>query len=182
MAQKKYLGTTGVQQLINWIKGHFVQQVTGLGLSHNDFTDTYKTKLDGIAAGADVSTIVSIKRNGTMINPVNKVVDISVPVKVSDLTNDAGYQTQAQVQAAVAALAQFKISVVQSLPATGDASTMYLVPNNSGAQNSYSEFLWANNAWEKVGDTATALDLSGYQVEADLVEITAGEIDTMTAA
>ena len=44
-----------------------VDKVTGKGLSTNDFTNSYKNKLDGIAnnATANVGTITGIKMNGT---------------------------------------------------------------------------------------------------------------------
>lgn len=58
--------------------------VTVDGISQQD-----KDKLDGIEAGAQVNDIESIKVNGTTITiDSNKVVDITVPTKISDLTND----------------------------------------------------------------------------------------------
>lgn len=38
-----------------------VDKIDGKGLSKNDFTDAYKTKLDGIEAGAQVNTITGVK-------------------------------------------------------------------------------------------------------------------------
>lgn len=61
-------------------------------------------KLGGIAAGAQVNTIEGIKVNSVAQTPDgNKAVDITVPVKVSDLTNDSGFQTASQVAASIAA-------------------------------------------------------------------------------
>ena len=54
--------------------GNKVDKVEGKGLSTNDFTTAYKTKLDGIAAGAN-KTIVDSALSATSTNPVqNKVV------------------------------------------------------------------------------------------------------------
>ena len=51
-----------------------VDKVSGKGLSTNDFTTAYKTKLDGIAAEANKITVDSAL-SGTSTNPVqNKVV------------------------------------------------------------------------------------------------------------
>ena len=47
-----------------------------------------KTKLDGIAAGAQVNVIESVKVNGATQPISNKEVNISVPTKLSQLTND----------------------------------------------------------------------------------------------
>lgn len=65
--------------------------VTVDGISQAD-----KAKLDGIAEGAQVNTIESIKVNGTVITiSAGKVVDITVPTKTSDLTNDSNFVSDA---------------------------------------------------------------------------------------
>lgn len=64
--------------------------------------------------------------------------------------------------------AGFDVQVVQELPATGEAHTLYFVPSaDPKTQNIYDEYLYANNAWEQVG--STAVDMSGYytKTEAD---------------
>ena len=68
-----------------------VNVVEGKGLSTNDFTDALKTKLDGIEANAQVNKLESVKVNGSTQPITNKSVDISVPTKTSDLTNDSNY-------------------------------------------------------------------------------------------
>lgn len=57
-------------------------------LSDNNFSDADKTKLANIADNAQVNVIEKIKKNGTELSVVDKAVDISVPTKTSDLTND----------------------------------------------------------------------------------------------
>lgn len=74
-----------------------VDKVSGKGLSTNDYTTADKDKLAGVAAGAEVNTIVAVQRNGTAITPTNRVVNILVPVKTSELNNDSTYQTAADV-------------------------------------------------------------------------------------
>ena len=49
-----------------------------MGLSHNDFTDTYKNKLDGIEDNAQVNKIESIKLNNITLPITNKVVEIDL--------------------------------------------------------------------------------------------------------
>ena len=57
--------------------------------------------------------------------------------------------------------AGFDVQVVQELPATGEAHTLYFVPSaDPKTQNIYDEYLYANNAWEQVG--STAVDMSDY--------------------
>lgn len=52
----KYLDLTGLQYLWTALKGKFVLKETGKGLSTNDYTSAEKSKLEGIAAGANAYT------------------------------------------------------------------------------------------------------------------------------
>ena len=65
-----------------------VDKVSGKGLSTNDYTTDEKNKLAGIAAGAQVNVIESVKVNGTAQTISNKEIDIPVPTNLSQLTND----------------------------------------------------------------------------------------------
>lgn len=56
-----------------------VDKVDGKGLSTNDYTTTEKTKLAGIADGAQANVIEEIQVNGTKVTPSGKKVNISVP-------------------------------------------------------------------------------------------------------
>lgn len=82
-----------------------VDKVPGKGLSTNDYTTAEQTKLDGIEAGAEENVIETVKRNGTALPVSGKAVDVTVPVKTSELTNDSGYQTAADVADAYLPLA-----------------------------------------------------------------------------
>ena len=50
-----------------------------------------KKKLDDIATGAEVNVIETVKVNGTALTPSSKAVNVVVPTKVSQLTNDSGF-------------------------------------------------------------------------------------------
>lgn len=79
-----------------------VEKITGKGLSTNDYTTTEKNKLSGIANGAEVNIINTIKRNGvTLIPDSNKTVNIVIPTKVSELSNDNKYQTYDDVASSI---------------------------------------------------------------------------------
>lgn len=56
-----------------------VDAVAGKGLSSNDYTTDEKTKLEGIAAGAQVNVIETVKVNGVALTPADKAVDVTVP-------------------------------------------------------------------------------------------------------
>ena len=131
-----------------------------------------KAKLDGIADGAQVNVIETVKVNGTAVTPgSNKDVDITVPTKVSDLTNDSKFQTEAEVAATVAAAGHLKRKKVASVDAIGlkaaDADQyIYMVPK-AGDQtgDKYDEYMVIDGAVERVGDWA--VDLSDYVEKED---------------
>ena len=80
-----------------------VDKETGKGLSSNDYTATEKAKLANVAAGAQVNVLEGIQKNGQTITPVNKIVNIPVPVNTSDLNNDSGFVTAGDIPEGAAA-------------------------------------------------------------------------------
>lgn len=129
--------------------------------------------------------VTQIKVNNTALTPDSShAVNITVPTNVSDLTNDAGYQDETEVQAliddALAGITSIDYQVVQSLPATGEKGIIYLVANSGTSPNVYDEYIWTGSAFEKIG--TADVDLSQYWAKADLVAITTAEIDTVVGA
>ena len=72
-----------------------VDKVDGKGLSSNDFTSSEKTKLANIASGAQVNVLEGIQKNGTAVTITNKIANITVPTKTSDITNDSHFASDA---------------------------------------------------------------------------------------
>lgn len=187
--------------LISKIKaelGGKVDVVSGKGLSTNDYTSAEKQKLSGIANGAQVNVIESVKVNGTKLTPSSKAVDVTVPTKTSQLTNDSGYQsatsvesiitakgyqTQSQVQSlinsAVGNITSIRYEKVTSLPATGSNGVIYLVAHSHGTQDIYDEYIWLSETktYEKIGNTD--IDLSAYVKKSELTAITTNDLNTM---
>lgn len=100
---KQYLDQAGLAEFKRLNDETYVAQVEGKGLSANDYTDAEKAKLEGIAAGAQVNVIESVKVNGEAVAVTEKGVDIAVPTKTSDITNDSGFITIDQVPEGAAA-------------------------------------------------------------------------------
>lgn len=187
--------------LISKIKsalGGKVDVVSGKGLSTNDYTSAEKQKLSGIASGAQVNVIESVKVNGTKLTPSSKAVDVTVPTKVSQLTNDSGfqtstqvnsivtgkgYQTQSQVQSLINSafgnITSIRYEKVTSLPATGSNGVIYLVAHSHGTQDIYDEYIWLSETktFEKIGNTD--IDLSAYVKSSELTAITTNDLNTM---
>lgn len=61
----------------------------------NNYTTNEKNKLSGIEEGAEVNIIETVKVNGTALSVTNKAVDVTVPTKLTDLTNDGDFVTDA---------------------------------------------------------------------------------------
>lgn len=252
MATKKYVGSTSLALVWEKIKNKLntkVDKVDGKGLSSNDFTSDEKTKLANVATGAQVNVLEGIQKNGTTVTITNKIANITVPTKTSDITNDSGFITTADIPEGAAAssttpkmdgtaavgtelafargdhrhptdtsrapvaspeftgtptaptassgtnntqiattafvnaaitdavsdITSFQFEVVQSLPVTGEAGIIYLVAHSHGTGDAYDEYIWTGSTYEKIGNTD--VDLSGYQLSAELVELTSTEID-----
>ena len=95
-----YLDKTGLalvwEKIKNALSGK-VDKVDGKGLSTNDYTSAEKTKLSGIATGAQVNVLEGIQKNGDTVTITNKIANITVPTATSDLTNDSGFITLTDV-------------------------------------------------------------------------------------
>lgn len=96
-----YLDATGLSQVWAAIIANFVQQEAGKGLSANDLTDTLLQKLNGIAEGAQVNVIESVKVNGVALDITEKGVNVLVPTGALAALDKVGVD---QLDAALAEL------------------------------------------------------------------------------
>lgn len=197
-----FLDFQGLQQLVGLIKQKFVQKESGKSLSTNDYTNedkqklsTLKTynvatteeagllssanlnKINSIDEGAEKNVITKIKRNGTLVNISNKEVDITVPTKYSELVNDKDLVSSSQVKTLISEARHMKKEIVSTKPSTGEENVIYLVGPKGSGNNIYEEWLYINGQWEKIGDTDTKVDLSGYLKTNDIKAITTEEIN-----
>lgn len=207
----------------------YVAKEAGKVLSTNDFTNAYKTKLDGIETGAnktvvdeslnkestnpvqnkviatkleeitsqggEPNTIETIKVNGSPLKPDgSKAVDISVPTKVSQLTNDSGYQTAANVEQTLTSKNYATKSDISSVyKYKGSVSTYTELPqsnrqvgdvyNVETADASHQikagdNVAWNGTAWDVLSGT---VDLSNYYDMTNYPLCTNQDIDEMFA-
>ena len=134
-------------------------------LAHADYS-----KLQGVAAGAQVNIIEKVKVNGTelIINTADKSVNI---VTITEAEVDA------KIADAVGQITGIAFGVVNSygdLPQIGTTGTIYLVPNSGTGTNIYDEYIYVSNHYEKIG--TTDVDLSGYVQYTDISTISNNEI------
>lgn len=88
---------------LDTLLGTKVDKIDGKGLSSNDYTSTEKTKLAGIAAQAQVNVLEGIQKNGQTVTITNKIANISIPTKTSEITNDSGFITGSDIPEGAAA-------------------------------------------------------------------------------
>lgn len=142
------------------------------GSSNGLMSSADKTKLDGIAEGANKTTVDS-SLSGESENPVqNKIINTALEGKANISHNhDDLYYTETEIdgkldsiQGALDSLVGFEAQIVEELPPVGEDGVMYLVLSEDGGveQDIYNEYIWVNGKFEKIGNTAVEVDLSGY--------------------
>ena len=161
-------------------------ELTNNGDGTSNFaTESYVSQYGGKIDVIQVNSVPQTITNKTVnIDLSGYAESADLPTKTSDLTNDSNYQTQAQVQALIdselADITGIDFQVVQTLPSSGVKGTIYLVPKTGTSGDIYDEYIWLTPAgetahWEQIG--STAVDLSNYWSQTDLVAITTAEID-----
>lgn len=130
-----------------------------------DYVDQNGGKIDKIKVN-DVEQAIS-----------GKAVNIIVPTKVSELTNDSSFQTADEVEAAISEavtrLFNYKGSVatVEDLPATGNTEGDVYDVRSSGMN-----YVWTGTAWDAFGQL---VDTSLLWAKSELVAMTTAEIDAV---
>ena len=209
---------TIVKQYVSSMVSGKVDKVDGKGLSTNDLTSTLKSNYDKAythsqsthaPTNAQANVIESVKVNGTALSVSSKAVNVTVPTKTSELTNDSsfttmsavegkgyqtssqvnsivtgkGYQTASQVQTlinnAVSGITGIEFSVVSSLPTTGAKGVIYLVAHAHGTNDGYDEYIWLSDSSKFEKIGNTDIDLSAYLKSSDVTELTNTEIQNL---
>lgn len=106
-----------------------------------------------------------------------ELAGITVPTKLSQLTNDSGFitnaatdlvnyysksetYTQQEIDEKISMIPKFRVQVVSELPGSDISdTTIYLLPEGDGV-NLYTEYIYTQNKWEILG--AQKVDLTDY--------------------
>lgn len=141
------------------IKRGLIKNLSNLTLAEGELALAYnddKTKI-ALYAGNGGSNI--------LLNP-----DVTVPTKVSELTNDSKFQTESEVAttvaAAIAATGHASFKKVDSIPSieTAEDNVLYLVMNSK--TNHYDIYAKVDSEVVLLDDTT--VDLSGYATVEEL--------------
>lgn len=160
--------------------GNKVDKVSGKGLSTNDFTTAYKTKLDGIAIGATKITI-DTTLSASSTNPVqNKAVNTAITNIKNDLINyykKTETYSKTEIDTKISSIPKFSIKVVKTLPTTDiSATTVYLKTSETSlAGNLYDEYIYVDSKWELLG--SQTVNLSGYVTTSSMNTALANKVD-----
>lgn len=146
---------------------HAINSITGL-----------QAELNAKANDADLSTVA---KSGNYSDLLGKP---TIPTSTSQLTNDSGFinktvndltnyylktetYTKVEVNNLISAVQGVSLKKVDTLPATGEANTIYLVPKvPPSSQNVLNEYIWIDNGWELIG--STSVDLTDYAKLSDI--------------
>ena len=117
-----------------------------------------------VTAGGEPNVIETVKVNGVAQEVSEKAVDIKVPTKVSELSNDSAFQTNSEVtqaiQTAIAATGHASFKKVDAVPGSEEAedNVMYLVMNSKTKH--YDIYAKVENEVVLLDDTT--VDLTNY--------------------
>ena len=128
----------------------------GSGLSINSSTGVLTANVQAWSSltGKPFSSV-----NSTDFTTTSGILSINNATwaKKSDVSNSlSGYYTKGQVDSLVSDLKKATITVVPTLPTTGEEGIIYLV----GTSAPYEQYVWEGSAWIDLG--STEIDLSNY--------------------
>lgn len=165
----KILTDSGTVIIADLIEQLYQPKVTGKGLSTEDFTTALKTKLEGIAADAQVNVLEGVQVDGVDLTINGKKVNIVLTdyAKKSDVTGAM------KIKGSVAAYANLPAS-----PAPYDAYLVQTADATHGIEAG--EFvMWDGSAWQDMGGT---VDLTAYLTKTGAAELYATVSHTHTTS
>lgn len=121
-----FISETGLQAIKTWITGLFATK-TELQTVADEVDDL-------ITEGGEPNVIEVVKKNGTALQIVDKAVDVTVPTKVSDLTNDgdgttgSAFATESYVNTNGGKIDKIKVNNTEQTIDSTDKSVNITVP------------------------------------------------------
>lgn len=127
--------------------------------------DVVSDMADDISSKANSADVYTKTETDTALADKANSADVYTKTEADNLLDDkadkATTYTKTETDNLIGAIENVTIEVVTELPTEGESNKIYLVPKEGGqAPNVYDEYVYANDAFEKIGDTE--IDLSGY--------------------
>ena len=178
MATTKYISGQNLQEVLNLLKAKVVLKEAGKGLSTNDLTDDLKQKYDQAATkveqleatGGQANVIEKIKVNGTEQQVgAEKDVNIAVPTNVSELNNDSGFQTEAQVNAKISAVYKPGGSVAFASLPEPSATVLGIVYNVTDGFTTTDNFVEGAGKAHPAGENVVVVDVGEGNYKFDVL-------------
>ncbi|MCM1218203.1 MAG: hypothetical protein NC548_27270 [Lachnospiraceae bacterium] len=122
-------------------------------------------------AGAISTVTEKVEANATGISNEATARQAAIAEATQSLQNSIAqdlqsYYTKTETDQMVSAIPKFKIEPVETLPTDNISdSTVYLLKSGEEADNLYTEYIYVNGQWEKLGEQK--VDLTGYLTTAD---------------
>lgn len=195
----QYLSKTGLTYLWGRIVALYQPKEAGKGLSTNDLTDALVTEINKISTietqvnnlvneGGEPNVIESVKVNGTALAVTDKAVDVTVPTKVSDLTNDgdgtsgSAFATESYVTTNGGKIDKIKVNGTEQTIAAADKSVDITVPTAVSALTNDSGYLVASDISGKANaaDVYTKAEVDSAIADA-VGDITSFELESVDA-
>lgn len=124
---------------------------------------------------AKVKTELGKKVNSTTLDDYSTTEQMQAFIATTLLDYMTADQISAAISTAISKVVQFKYSVVQTLPETGEEGRIYLVPSSQNETDLFDEYLWVDGKFEKIG--STQVDLSQYWGKNELTAITSAQLE-----
>ena len=166
-----------------------LEEAVGTGGSVDSKIQTAIQGLDSSISAETNKAIASVTVTDGKITASTKV---TIPTNTNQLTNGAGFQTASQVTSAIEGYGYQTASDVSSAISSaittvmdykGTKATVAQLPSTGNKQGDVwhvtaddGEYAWNGTEWEELG---SAMDLSGYVEDTDMVAITSTEINTI---
>ena len=111
------------------------------------------------------------KNNGTfkLVDASDINWDVNIPsdkVPTEYVKKDAMNTAIANAVAGAPHLKRVVLAKGSTLPSTGEANTIYMLPDLTESNNEYTEYFWVNGKFEKLGGSKT--DLSNYPTKSEM--------------
>ena len=98
---------------------------------------------------------LTIPRSTGTIALTHQIPDVSGFATKAEIPDVSGFATKAEVSL----LPTFEPKVVQSLPTSNISNkVLYLVPADNGENDRYDQYIYVNNAWERIGSGGLTID------------------------